>query len=185
MMSELKTSNPASLRFLMSEDIYALNEPEIIQQPVNSLTEEGKAEEAAPAAPEAIAPSQSIAFDYLGENNRYILLLVNSAGYSFLPPKELEALQSTIQAKKMDMKDVALVNLAKYPPVTWQQLKDYFACSTIVLFGISPETLKMNGITFNTIHSFEGLKVLATFSYTEMLESNDKKRAFWNEMKKI
>lgn len=171
-MSELRTSNPLALHFLMSEDIYHVDEH---QAPGEVIT----------GAPAATEPKEAVTFDYLGENNRYILLLVNSPDKKIIGPKELEALQSILQAKKMDLKDVAVLNPAHYPGVTYRQLKDYFACNVLVMFGISSGQLNMPDFPVNVLSAHEGIKVLVSYNFSEMLGNVDKKREFWNEMKKV
>ncbi len=224
-MSELRTTHPLALHFLLNEDIYRLKQEEeasvpekvaapapdsevsdlkIIETPaLNTEVSEPKTIEA-PAhnvaaseakiietpAPEPVTPEPAKEdappiFNYLGENNRYMLLLVNSPGENIMPAKELEALQSILQAKKLDLKDVAIVNHTHYSSLLFQQLREYFACSTLVLFGVNPQHLKMPDFPPNVITPYEGIKVLSTYSFAEMLGSNDKKRAFWNEMKKL
>lgn len=172
-MSELKTSDPVALHFLMTDDLFNINEPPMpAEEPGNQVPEEQRKEEAP-------------VFDYQGDNNRYILLLHHSPGQKHMPANEFEALQSILSAKKMELKDIALVNLAEYPGASFDNLKAYFACSSIILFGIPPQTLKMPELPMNVITSCNGVKVLFTYNFGEMLGSNDKKRLFWNEMKKI
>lgn len=128
---------------------------------------------------------ESTIFDYLGENNRYMVIVHHSNGSKFMPSKEVESLTSILHAKKMEMKDVAVVNIASYPSATAAGLRQYFACSSIVLLGVSPQQLKLPEIPLNSISQWQGINVLFTYDFPGMLDSNDKKRAFWNEMKKL
>jgi hypothetical protein len=90
-----------------------------------------------------------------------------------------------LKAKKQELKDVAIVNVAKYPSATFKDLKDFFACNSLVLFGINPAEIKLEGIQSNQIINQQNTKILATFSFAEMLTNTDKKRTFWDEMKKL
>jgi len=172
-MSGLKATNPISLQFLLNEDIY-LVDPIQANQAENAPAVEKEAPTAMP---------ETVAFDYLGENNKYFLLLINDPGSKSMAPKELEALQSILTAKKMELKDVALVNMNNYPSATFQQLKAYFACNRVVLFGIAPQQLQIPSIASNQISEHAGTKLLATFGFSEMMSNVDKKKAFWNVMK--
>lgn len=172
-MSDLKATHPVSLQFLMNEEIYLIDSV----MPVQHSSTETKIEK----APEQ--PIENIAFDYLGENNKYFLLLVNYPDHKIMAPKELEALQSILGAKKMELKDVAIVNLHKYPQANFKLLKDFFACNKIVFFGINPQQIQLPGITSNQITEHDSVKLLGTFSFTEMMDNVDKKKLFWNTMK--
>lgn len=179
-MSDLKATHPLSLQFLINEDIYAIDTiPPVDHAAVPALS----ADLPAPAA--EAHDFTSAGFDYLGENNRYMLLLVNDPANKVMPQKELEALQSILGAKKMELKDVAIVNLHHYPSAGIEQLKTFFACTSIVLFGINPQLIKIPASGFNEIGNFEGIKLLSTFGFPEMMGDVEKKKAFWNEMKKL
>ncbi len=169
-MDTLKASNPLALSFLLTEDLYS------IQEEVESLVEI-KVPEVAKKAPAL--------FEYLGENNKYILLLVNEPQHQIINPKELETLLNILKAKKQELKDVAIVNLAKHPTATFDELKTFFVCSSLVLFGINPAQIKLDGVQSNQIINQRNTKVLATFNFAEMAANTDKKRTFWDEMKKL
>ncbi|MGV3508358.1 MAG: hypothetical protein ACO1N7_03635, partial [Sphingobacteriaceae bacterium] len=128
---------------------------------------------------------ESLVFDYLGENNKYILILVKEPAHKIIDPKELETLANILKGKKQEIKDVAIVNLNNYPSANYENLKSYFACNSIIMFGVNPAQIAVSGIQANQISSYQGTKILATYSITEMLNSVDKKRAFWDEMKKL
>lgn len=164
-MGELNTTNPAALRFLMNEDLYLVD-------PVQGV--QGSA-----------AEGSSPAFDYLGENNRYLLLLVHIPQQKNLPSQEMDALINTLKAKKMSLYDVALLNIAHYPSATFDNLKDFFVCKTLVLLGVAPQQIQLQKVALNSITAIDNVTVLATYSFAEMLADTDKKRAFWNEMKKL
>jgi DNA polymerase III psi subunit len=169
-MDTLKASNPLALPFLMTEDLYSV-ENEIAVFIENNI-------------PEASKPEPAF-FEYLGENNKYLLLLVNDPQHQNINPKELETLVNILKAKKQELKDVAIVNLAKYPSATFDELKNFFACNALVLFGINPAQIKLDGVQSNQLINHQNTKVLATFSFAEMQTNTDKKRAFWDEMKKL
>lgn len=162
----MKASDPAALQYLMTEDIYLISEEELAKTSVDS-------------------PESSPAFNYLGENNKFMLLLIQEDSHPNLRSNELEALANILGAKRMSIKDVAIVNQRKYSASSWKEFKAYFACSSIVLFGIDPQEVKIRPLPKNAITDFEGMQVLFTYSFAEMLDSVDKKREFWNQMKKL
>lgn len=202
-MSTLKISHPLALNFLMTEDLYSLKGDEV--QPAVAITTKDENKTVEPVSevslptisitkniPQIIeipkepeAKSESLVFDYLGENNKYILILVKEPAHKVIDPKELETLANILKGKKQEIKDVAIVNLNSYPSANYTNLKSFFACNSIIMFGVNPAQIAVEGIQANQISSFQGTKILATYSIAEMLNSLDKKRAFWDEMKKL
>lgn len=183
-MGRLITHNTNALRFLMNEDLYM----------VRDLVQPAEPEEIPPAAvievtspeppakiPEEILPA--VSFNYLGENNRYILILVDDKTHRELNTAHKEMLMKIMAAKKLELRDLAILNLAKYPGTTFEQLKDFFSCNKLILFGINPGYIGLPAISANQPGKHHDVKVLATFGLEEMSSSTDKKREFWNVMK--
>lgn len=196
-MSTQKTSHPFALGLLMNEDLYhfsgdeinvrTISEDQQILAPVE--VKEPRRDKEAERLPEVKQASEAAPepnyFEYLGENNKYTLILVNEPAYDVLGPKEMETLLNILKGKKQDLNDVALLNIRKYPTATFPALKEFFACNSIIFFGINPSQLKIDGVQANQISVHGNTRILATYSITEMLNSVEKKRAFWDEMKKL
>lgn len=211
-MNTLKTSDPVALRFLMTDEIYHITSDDVFANVNDNKSQPGLAPEpekmdsiepeAAVSGPKVVAaqvangalsiPNEQVDtvsatsyFEYLGENNKYILILVNEAAHQHIAPKELETLSNILKGKKQELKDVALVNLNNYPSATFSALKKFFACNSIILFGIDAAKIGIEPIQLNQITSFQGTKILSTFSIAEMLTDVDKKRLFWDKMKSL
>ncbi|WP_256013299.1 hypothetical protein [Desertivirga xinjiangensis] len=176
-MSGLKATHPVSLQYLMTEELYLIDPIDL--EAVKDVSQTNIRESQA----ESPAPPPQPSFDYLGENNKYFLLLVDYPGHQVMAPKELEALQSILTAKKMSLGDVAVMNVATNPAASLQQLKTFFACSKVVLFGLNPERFGLPALSPNKISEHEGIQLLNTFNFSEMLNDVEKKKIFWNVMK--
>lgn len=172
-MASLISKTPATLRFLLTEDIYKLNEPLSTAEGDNSATSSHTLTDA------------PLAFDYEGENNRYTLILYSNPNGKSMPDADRDSLKKILEAKKQRIDDVALLNIHQYPTATFETLKQFFVCKNIILLGIAPGQIGIQGVSANTICLYQGVNILASFSFTEMNASVDKKRAFWGEMKKI
>lgn len=181
-MNSLKTTNPLALQYLMTEEMYAVAED--LQNPVAEISPiiSPVVEEVKPALEVSAEPEY---FDYLGENNKYMLIIINEVAHKNMQPKQLEALLNILKAKKMELKDVAILNFNNYPGVSFAALKKFFACNAIVIFGVNPAEMKIEAVQSNQITSHQETKILATYSFDEMMADTDKKRIFWNEMKKL
>jgi hypothetical protein len=164
-MPKLKTNNPLALRLLMTDDLYFIDE----QNEQNNINDTDEFPE--------------IPVDYLGENNKYILILVNSPE-QYITSGDLNTLTMILKAKQLELRDVAILNLNKYPK-DFNYLKEFFSCKKLVLFGINPQQIGLQDITSNQICLFKETSILTTYSFDEMQNDDSKKRLFWNVMKKL
>jgi len=194
-MNQLQTDNLIALSLLLDEQIYVLNdvpdsnsgeplpkEPmevaEIQPSPVIPPVSIPKIEEQP-----VLTPTKTDSFDYLGENNKYILIIVNNADEKFLNKEDLAFLTKIIGAKKWLLEDVAIVNMAKYPNLNFDDLKSFFACSKIVTFGFNPAVLNIVGAVANQKCIFKDVAVLGTWDLPKLQNDVAKKTIFWNQLK--
>ena len=183
-MEKLITYNANALRFLMNEDLYDLGD--VIQPDKLDITHENpltKLEEPN-SVTEALEEQLPItSFNYLGENNRYFLILVDDKTHRELNTPHKEMLMKIMAAKKLELRDLAILNVAQYPELKFEQLKDFFSCNKIILFGIDPQKIGLPPLGANRPGKHLEVKVLATFGLEEMISNTDNKREFWNVMK--
>jgi hypothetical protein len=125
------------------------------------------------------------AYKYLGENNKYILILVDQAGDETIKPDSLRDLTSILTARQLELRDVAILNRNHYPDSNFGSLKQFFAFQKLILFGINPAELGLPSVAGNTRTVIEGTTILATFSFDEMQADRNKKILFWNAMKEL
>ena len=156
----LLSNNAQALHILFNEELYAIGDSK-----ENNIAE------------------KSIAFDYLGGNNRFFLLLVHSPNEKYLEKQHLDLLLKILQAKGLQLEDVAILNTANQPTLSFEELHTFFACAKICLFGIAPATVGLANTASNEPFIHEGVRVLATFSLAELEQTQHKKVAFWNVMK--
>lgn len=173
----LKTTHPLALSRLLSDELY------LIKDEISAKDNVPQREEAAPAKDENKPEPPS--FVYLGENNKYFLILVDQPGETHINKEDQADLEKILKAMGMELRDTAIMNLAAFPATDFTQLKAFFACSRLVLFGVDPARLNLPAVPGNQISMHQGVKILATFSFKEMQGDRNKKASFWNEMKKI
>ncbi|HXB94529.1 MAG TPA: hypothetical protein VNU70_05200 [Puia sp.] len=98
---------------------------------------------ATPAAPApAPAPSAPPGLKYLGNHRRKITILVHSPQSAFLPDDQLSFLTKILEACRMNIGDVAIVNTAS-APVTITALRAQLQPATILLFGMEPTAIRL------------------------------------------
>lgn len=207
-MNQLQTDNLIALSLLLDEDIYVLNDlpqtvPEqtvtdgntdIISQPNIELPRADDVIKPQPVPTITIpkidkptAPVKPInnGFDYLGENNKYILIIVNNENEKFLSKTDLDFLVKIMSAKKWVIEDVAIVNMAKYGRLDFEHLKAYFACSKIVTFGFNPAVLNIVGAVANKKSLYKNVAILGTWDLAKLQSDVAKKTVFWNQLKEF
>ena len=197
-MSNLLSQNSNAIRLLMTEDLYILPEKEEVQSitnaPNSEINNQVVSTSAQPVAEvpvenskeliETTVPDKTIKeFNYLGENNKYFLILFDEPTQKDIGSIQKETLLKIMSAKGMDLRDIAVLNLFQYPGVRFDDLKEFFSFNKIVLFGIDPQQIALSSQSANQVIKVEGTKVLSTYSIDEMIKDTTKKREFWNIMK--
>lgn len=197
-MSILHTNESNALRLFMTEDIYILD-----QQPVSSENEikiekPTAAEKvfiaektAMPEMPVAIpVPDSAVIkkpkeFSYLGENNKYFLILIDDAKNSEISSLHKETLLKIMSAKGLELRDLAILNLDQFPGTNITELKEFFSCSKMVLFGINPQRIELPPISSNKVENHANVMLFSTYSIDEMINDVTKKKDFWAVMKEF
>jgi hypothetical protein len=100
------------------------------------------------SAPSPPAPSAPSALKYLGNNHRHITILVHAPGSPFLPDNQLTFLTKILEACRLTLADVAIVNNAAAEttmavPITIADIRRQLAPKTILLFGPEPSALRL------------------------------------------
>lgn len=99
-----------------------------------------------PATPAATTPATSTSPDtpykILGNNRRRTTLLIQSPGYPFLPDNQLAFLTKILEACRMTIADVAIVNNAA-APVNITAIKQQLQPSKLILFGLEPTAIRL------------------------------------------
>ena len=180
-MSNLLSQNQSALKMLFTEDIYIIPEKEVIPPaqipaPVEPVKADIKVDN------EVSIPVKKD-FEYLGDNNKYFLVLIDEKIHTRINPAHQEMLLKIMNAKKLELRDLAILNISRYPDAKFNELKSFFSCSKVLLFGVAPTQVGLPSINLNKASSAGTVKVLATHSLEEMRNSPDKKREFWNIMK--
>ncbi len=126
---------------------------------------------------------------YLGGNKKNILILAKSDDAVFVNDKQLSFLTKLLEACKMNIGDVAIVNHANNP-MNISEIKKQFSPKSIILFGISPSSIKLP-IDFPTfkLQEYDSCTYLCAPTLYELdVDSNDGKvlkSKLWVCLKKL
>jgi hypothetical protein len=85
-------------------------------------------------------PAPSSSYKFLGNNGRRISIIVNAPGAPFLPDDQLTVLTRMLDACRMNIGDVAIVNHAT-APIAIGELKRQLQPAYVLLFGPTPQSI--------------------------------------------
>jgi hypothetical protein len=98
-----------------------------------------KAPAPTPKAPEPPAPGP---YKFLGNNRKQIAIIVHSPGTPFLPDNQLSFLTKILEACRMNIGDIAIVNAAT-TSVVITELRQQLNPTAVLLFGLEPVAIKL------------------------------------------
>ena len=124
--------------------------------------------------------------NFLGNNQKKIIILVNSEAAIYLPDDELNFLLGILTACKLSMADIALVNLAKNPDFNYSFLTDQFKADKVFLFGLTAAAIALP-LQFPNyqVQQFNNQVYLSSVSLNEMQVNKEEKMKLWVCLKKI
>ena len=88
-----------------------------------------------------------------------------------------------LAAKKLELKDVAIINTEKHSSLNFNDLKAFFAFSKVITFGINPQILQIEGAVANKKSIFKETQILGTWSLAILQQDEKKKAIFWDMLK--
>jgi hypothetical protein len=138
-----------------------------------------------PVAPAPKEPPVPQGANFLGRNEKGILILVSKTDAVYLPDGELNFLTTILSACQLSLADVAIVNW-KSSPVELNALQQQLGTRFILLFDVSPldAGLPINFPHFQ-IQQFNGRTYLSSPALTDVEKEVAIKRQLWPSLKKM
>lgn len=203
----MKVEHPQAYQFIMQEELYLLPEDQlsaaanpaaptadpvsdvvaVVSAPIQpEATPQDEPETAAPVVmAQPVQETPKPLFNYWGENKKQFLILVNYAGVDHIPDEHRVALESILSRKGLSKDDVALLNVNTTGPVELSALTAYFNPTRLVIMGNNALPLGIGNLPLNKAIQGKKIHVLYSFSFAEMMSSNENKKAFWEQMKTL
>jgi hypothetical protein len=191
---KVKVENPVALRFILQDELYLLSAdktlyekkaipdhiikapiPEVKAQVVDSIIEEPLPE----------VKTQAVNFNYLGQNLKSFLILVHYPDLEFIDDSHLAALTNIIKRKDLSVDDIAIVNLARHANAQYDELVKFFKPAKLLVLGKSALPQGIAQLILNAPKPLGGITGLYSFSFGEMMDSVEHKKAFWEQMKTL
>ena len=139
------------------------------------------------AKPEGEASTtEKIKLTALGANGRNILFLVNDTQHKFLAENEMKLLSDLLNACKISMEDIVLVNYEQNRSVNYRNLTEQFESKKILIFGVTAADLELPfTIPFFQIQKYQEQTYLICPSLSDFSDNVSLKKELWNCLKKI
>lgn len=124
-------------------------------------------------------------FNYLGNNNNHILILVKDSESVHLNDADLNFLTGILSACKLNMADVALLNMDKYSDTSAKKIINYFVPKSIISFDFEDLTdLKIKKSKYE-IHEINQTSILFSSSLNYISKNIDEKKKLWASLKTL
>jgi hypothetical protein len=145
------------------------------------------------AYPSAAAQTQQVPATenrwYLGENKKQVTIVVNQSSIAFLTDEQFVLLAGVLKACKLNMADVAIVNLGNGAK-NFTQLQQTLNTRFLLLFDVATSTIDLPfSIPLYQLQSYDQCQILQATALNYMLgegtAAKDEKMKLWNGLKKM
>ena len=164
----MKVEHPTAFRFIINEDIYLLSQDKELES--KKVVKEAE-----------IMP---FSFNYRGNNNKKFLILTHYIDNDTIPAPHLTALEAILARMGYQPDDVAIVNMTKND-TNFKALTSHFTPEKLLILGQKAIPAGMEAPQFNSLQKVGECNSLLSFSFDDMMENTDNKRAFWEQMKNL
>ncbi|KIO76004.1 hypothetical protein TH53_17445 [Pedobacter lusitanus] len=206
-MGEQLTTSAEALRLFFTEDIYLVNSddkilPEISAESVSApaaqhitavaettVSVSGAVNEvpghAAPVIEVKQPAVKTVAFKYLGKNQKNILILVNDEQNEVSTDKGKELLRNIVKALQLTANDFALLNYATCMQTGFEELKSFFKLNVVLSFGVTPLHLGMGEHPVNEIIMQDAAQLIFSGNLDQLADDQIGKKTLWGSLKKL
>jgi hypothetical protein len=178
MNSENNLLPPFVIASLYKDDLVLIDAKQSSKRPTNTETKKSTPVAPAPGEMQPIKP-----ISYLGDNQKKITLLLKDSSAVHVADESLQFLTAILAACKLNMGDVAIVNMATQN-FNYAQIKTELQPSTIILFDINAASI---ALPFQ-VQQYDNCSLLFSAPLQTMLVKNEaaklEKGKLWNALKK-
>jgi hypothetical protein len=166
---------PLAYGFILQDDIYLLNrDKQSLKQSAIPV----------PTAPPLVETPKPV-YKYLGENKKKLLILVHYGSEEHIDPLHRAALERTLKRIGYEPGDIALLNLSKHGDSLFEELTSFFSPEKLLILGNNALPKGLTPPAFNKAGNANGKPVLLTFAFDDLMNSNENKKAFWEQVKQF
>jgi hypothetical protein len=133
-------------------------------------------------------PSVSTAkeMNFFGGYKQQVILLVNNPDAAFVSDQELSFLSGILNACKLTLEDIAILNIAKTPAINYKQITEKYKPRIIMMFGVEPAILGLPFVMPEFQRQSYNNQVYLSAPALPVLENNkDLKRKLWTALQQV
>ena len=125
-------------------------------------------------------------FSILGNNQKNILLVVKDSSSLHLNDKDFQFLTGILNACKLNMADIALLNIFHYTETDFNDISETFSPTYLILFQVEGEAVNLptSSIAYEIVQN-KNIQFLSAPSLRFISENTDEKKKLWAALKKI
>ena len=180
----MKIENPVAFSFIMPDELYLLNNDKVVGQAVSAPSAPMPVLEPTPS-PALVVETPPVSFNFMGGNKKNLLVITHYPELDFINDAHLTALENILKRLEFSLDDAAIFNIAKHTGANHQQVLDFFKPNKLLLLGKRAMPAGIGQLTINQPQQLNNCNTLFSFSFDEMMDSNENKKAFWEQMKKL
>ena len=123
---------------------------------------------------------------YLGNNKKNILVLVNETDAVHLKDANMELLSNILNACKLNMNDICLLNVNQNNKVLVTELLTRFHTKSLLVFGTLPDNVRLPE-SFNAYENktYQNCSVLLVDSLEKIAADPELKKSLWRALKSL
>ena len=122
----------------------------------------------------------------LGNNQKQIAIIVADEKNLYLPDKTLNFLMGILNACKLTMDDVALINISKSNALTYSIIQEQLQATTLLLFGVLPGQLQLPlDFPEYQIQKYNNQLYLSAPALPLLAADKEEKTKLWNCLKQV
>lgn len=131
-------------------------------------------------------PATANTINFLGNNQKQILVIANDDRVTYLTDQELTFFTKVLGACELGLEDVAIVNWSHLPNKDYQALLDELKSKTVLLFNLTPIEfgLPLHFPPFQT-QEFDHRTYLQAPSLASIEQDVTAKKQLWTALKKL
>jgi len=124
--------------------------------------------------------------NFFGGNKQHIILLVNNPDTAFVNDQQLTFLSGILNACKLTLEDVGLLNIASYPAISYKKISETFNPGIVIMFSITPDTIQLPFLMPDFQRQSYNNQVYVAVPALDALENDkDLKRKLWTVLQQI
>ena len=125
-------------------------------------------------------------YRWLGGRAKPILLVVKQDSAPFLTDEDLQFVTRMLNACKLTLEDVAVLNTATYPQIQQEELLTFFSPRMLLCFGVTPAQLGLP-VDFPRyqLQAWKGCTFMHAPAFTQLATDKEERKQCWASLQRL